>query len=405
VTAVDGSVPPDSPLGPYRVLDLTGELGWLCGRILADFGADVVKLEPPGGDPGRQRPPCLDTPSGPISLAWLAHNAGKRSAIIDLDSEAGRADLLALVDGADFMIESYAPGHLDELGLGWQALAARNPRLVMSSITPFGQTGPKAQALASDIELMAAGGALWLAGDPDRPPVRITLPQAAAWTSMHAAMGTLIAHQHRLLSGLGQHVDVSGQEAVIHAISQAPMYWDMLRQNPGRGGPFLTARNVHGAPIRQIWPCRDGFVTFALYGGASGHASNKRLVEWMEEKAMCPPVMLEVDWDTFEIAEAAKDQVGRLEEAIAPFVLTLTRKEFFDGVLQRRILGYPVANAADISVDPQLESREVWQRLFDPQAGMELTYPTGYARFDGRPIRHRRPAPAPGEHQAEILSR
>jgi crotonobetainyl-CoA:carnitine CoA-transferase CaiB-like acyl-CoA transferase len=123
----------------------------------------------------------------------------------------------------------------------------------------------------------------------------------------------------------------------------------------------------------------------------------------MRERGMCPDFMAQIDWDAFEVASATPEDLHRLEEAIGPFVLTLTRKEFFDGVLERRIFGYPVATAADIAADPQLESRQVWQHLFDPAVGRELTYPTGYARFDGVPLRHRRPAPAEGEHQAEVL--
>jgi benzylsuccinate CoA-transferase BbsE subunit len=273
----------------------------------------------------------------------------------------------------------------------------------MTSITPYGGVGPSANFPASDLEIMAAGGAVWLAGDPDRPPVRVTLPQAAQWASMHAAAGTLIAHHVRQLSGRGQHVDCSAQAAVMHAISQAPMYWDMLRQNPGRGGPYLTARNIHGAPIRQIWECADGYVTFALYGGAVGHHSNRQLVAWMEERGMCPDFMRAMDWDSFEVAAATADEVQHLEQAIAPFVLMLTRREFFEEVLARRILGYPVATLADIAADEQLQAREVWQGLFQPELGMELIVPSGYARMGSWTNRHRRPAPALGEHNQEIL--
>jgi benzylsuccinate CoA-transferase BbsE subunit len=273
----------------------------------------------------------------------------------------------------------------------------------MTSITPYGSSGPSAACPASDLEIMAAGGAVWLAGDQDRPPVRVSLPQAAAWTSMHAAAGTLIANYARQLSGRGQHVDCSAQAAVMHAISQAPMYWDMLRQNPGRGGPYLTARNIHGAPIRQIWECADGYVTFALYGGAAGHQSNRQLVAWMEERGMCPDFMRAVDWDSFEVAAAEVEEVQRLEGAIAPFVRGLSRAEFFEEVLARRILGYPVATVADIAADEQLQAREAWQAIFQPDLGIELILPSAYARMGGWANRHRRPAPALGEHSREIL--
>jgi benzylsuccinate CoA-transferase BbsE subunit len=397
--AGDGS----GPLARYRVLDLTGELGWLCGRIFADLGADVIKVEPPGGEPGRLQPPCLEGRDGPLSVAWLAYNVGKRGVVLDLETAHGLDAFRRLIETADFLIESETPGRLDGLGAGWESVNRWNPRLVMTSIRPYGRGGPSADSPAGDLEIMAASGAVWLAGDQDRPPVRVTLPQAAGWASMHAAAGTLIAHYARQLSGRGQHVDCSAQAAVMHAISQAPIYWDMLRQNPGRGGPYLTARNIHGAPIRQIWECADGYVTFALYGGAAGHQSNRQLVAWMEERGMCPDFMRAMDWDSFEVAAAGLYEVQRLEQAIAPFVRGLTRREFFEEVLARRILGYPVATVADIAADEQLQARGVWQALFQPDLGMELILPSGYARMGAWTNRHRRPAPMPGEHSREIL--
>ncbi len=391
----------DGPLARFRVLELAGELGWLCGRILADFGADVVKVEPPGGEKGRAQPPLLD---GTISISWLAFNAGKRSVTLDAETAAGRELLLRLVDSADFLLESFAPGHLKAISLGWPDLHRRNPRLILTSITPYGQQGLDAVAPASDLELMAAGGAVWLAGDPDRPPVRISQPQSPGWSGLYAAMGTLIAHHHRQRTGLGQQVDVSGQASILPALAHAPSFWDMLGENPRRAGPYLTGRNVHGAAMRNIWACKDGHVTFAIYGGAAGRQSNRQLVAWMAERGMAPAFLRQIDWDRFEVATVTADEAARLEGAIAPFLKTLTRQEFFEGAVTRRILGYPVATAEDIARDPQLAARGAWQDLPGPDAGATLRYPAGYARIDGAPQRPRRPAPRPGEHNREIFA-
>src|SRR5438309_4186990 len=317
------------PLAPYRVLDLTGELGWLCGRILADLGADVIKVEPPGGDPGRIRPPLIEGPGGEAQgSAWLARNVRKRGITLDLETERGRTSLLHLAAEADFLVETFPPGRLEKLALGWESLRAVNRRLVMTSITPFGQSGPEASAPATDLELMAAGGAIWLAGDEDRPPVRVSHPQAACWASAYAAVGTLIAHHHRQLTGRGQHVDVSAQAAIVPMLVQAPNFWEMLGENPERSGPFLPGRNVHGAKLRNIWPCRDGYVTFAIYGGAAGRHSNQQLVAWMDERGMAPPEVLAIDWETFEVATAPAGQLALLEAAIEPFLLSLSKREF-----------------------------------------------------------------------------
>lgn len=368
------------------MLDLTTELGWLCGKILAEMGADVVKVEPPAGDAGRG------------SFAWLAYNAGKRGITVDIEQDEDRHVFRRLAAAADFVIESWPPGHMDRLGLGWEHLRALNPRLVMTSISPFGSCSPEDLAPAGDLELFAASGAMWLAGDPDRPPVRISLPQSAAWAGAHAALGTVIAHLHRQLTGRGQHVDVSAQASLQPVLVQAPLFSDMLGQMPMRGGPYLTGRNVNSAPIRNIWPCRDGYVTFALYGGPAGRQSNAAMVKWMDELGLAPGWLLEMDWEAFDVASAGRLEVRRLEEALSPFFLELTKQEFFKGAVERRILGYAVASVVEIAADEQLAAREAWQELGG------LRHPSGYARFDGVPARPLRPAPALGEHNREILS-
>jgi len=367
------------------VLELGGELGWLCGKILADLGADVIKIEPPGGDEGRG------------GTAFVAHNVGKRSIVLDLDSEVDRARLRQLALRADFLVETFTPGHLDRLGLGWADLHAANPRLVMTSITAYGQHSPHAQAPASDLEIMAAGGALSLAGDPDRPPVRVTLPQAAAWTGAYAAMGTLVAHHHRQATGRGQQVDVSAQAAMLPILVQAPMFWSLLGQVPVRSGPNLVGRNLAGARLRNIWPCRDGYVSFALYSGHAGRQSNQALADWIAARGMLPAELEGFDWDAFDPVTAPREDVERIQAAVEPFLASLAKDEFLAGCRERRLLGYPVATAADIAADAQLADRQVWQLVGG------VSHPSGWARFDSRVGRIARPAPALGEHQAEVL--
>lgn len=356
------------PLASYLVVDLTTELGWLCGKILGEFGCDVLKVEPPGGDPGRRSQP----------YAFAAWNLGKRSAVLDLRWAEDRKELIELAKKADFLIESFPPGYMHSIGLGWEQLHACNPRLVMTSITPYGQKGPAAGAPASDLEISASSGAVWLAGDPDRAPVRITLPQSAGWASIQAAMGTLLAHYARQRTGRGQHVDVSAQASLVPALVNGPYYWEILRQMPMRGGPYLTGRNVEGVPMRNVWPCKDGFVAFAIYGGVAGRQSNRALVQWMAKENMAPVWLADLDWESFDVATVKADEIHRLEEAIAPFLKTLTKWQFLNGAMDRRILGYVVSTVEDILGDPQLQSREVWREYEG------VIHPTGYARFDGQ---------------------
>jgi crotonobetainyl-CoA:carnitine CoA-transferase CaiB-like acyl-CoA transferase len=189
---------PDSLLSPFRALDLTDEKGFLCGRILGDLGADVIKIEKPGGDPARDIGPFYhDIPDPEKSLFWFAFNANKRGITLDIENPDGQEIFKQLVKSADFAIESFPPGYMDSLGLGYLALSEINPKIILTSITPFGQTGPYKDYKASDLIAMAMGGQMYLCGDPDRPPVRVSFPQAYCHAGAQGAMGTMIAHIHR----------------------------------------------------------------------------------------------------------------------------------------------------------------------------------------------------------------
>ena len=202
-------------LAPYRVLDLTDGRGLLCGKMLADLGADVVQVEPPGGSPARTVGPFYQhNPGAERSLFWWAYCANKRGITLDIAKTDGAALMRRLVAEADFLIESGEPGRMASLGFGHPDLQAINPRLVVVSITAFGQDGPYADYQASDIVGMALGGFMHLTGDGDRPPLRVSMPQFYQHGSAAGAAAAMIAHTHRQLTGEGQHVDVSCQQAV-----------------------------------------------------------------------------------------------------------------------------------------------------------------------------------------------
>src|ERR1700720_3421054 len=203
-------------LSAYRVLDLTDYRGNLTGLLLAALGAEVIAIEPPGGSNSRKTGPFIaDKPGTERSLIHWSYNRGKKSVVLDLTDAVDRQHFLALVRGADVVIESFASGYLRSMGLDASIMAACNPALVHTSITAFGSDGPKANWAATDLILMAAAGVSMLAGDPDRAPVRISLPQAWLHAGAEAAGATLIALHERVRSGLGQHVDVSAQQAAM----------------------------------------------------------------------------------------------------------------------------------------------------------------------------------------------
>ena len=392
------------PVQGLRVLDLADESGALCGRILADLGADVVKVEPPGGDAGRRVPPFAhDQPDLESSLSWLAANAGKRGITCNLASPTGRDLFRRLVERADVVVSTarwLGPG------LQYDDLIGINAGLIFAALRPYGAHGPLDTRPASDLEVTAASGALWLAGDPDGVPVRTSLPMSLAWTGMYAACGVLLAVLARDQIGRGQFVDVSAQASMLTAISHAPVFWDLLGEEQSRSGPFLVGRSVTGAQFRNIWPCRDGYITFALYGGAAGRATARALVAWMEERGggQEPGLSLlkQIDWDEFDVATASPELVARIEDAIEPFFLQLTKEEFFRGVGERNMLGYPVATVTDIDRDEQLAARDFWQTVPSPWGEGPVRFPGGFALFDGQRLAVTRGAPRVGEHNLEV---
>ncbi len=398
-------VAPGTLLGPVRVLDLTDRHGWLCGRILGDLGADVVKVEPPGGDPGRRLGPFYhDEPHPHKSLPWLAYNANKRGVTLSLDHAEGQDLLRRLARAADFLIESAPPGSLEARGLGYRALAALNPRLVFTSITPFGQDGPYARYRGSDLVAMAMSGFMSLVGEPGRPPLRVSLPQAAMWAGMYAAAGSLIAHHHREATGRGQHVDVSMQASLLWALANAPAHWSLLREHLCRGGSRIVGRSTTGARMRAIYRCRDGHINFIFYGGEAGRRSNEAMVQWMAELGEAPEWLTRVDWGTFNVATSTQEEIDRLEQPFVEFLRRRTKAEFAAASAQRGILGYPVADARDIRDDPQLAARGFWQEVEHPELGVTVTYPGPFARFSAAAGAIRRRAPGIGEHNAEVYS-
>jgi len=390
-------------LAPYRVLDLTDDLGFLAGRIFGDLGAEVIKVEPPGGDPCRRRPPVLKNGTGSSqSLYWLANNANKRGITLNLQHQKGRDLFSRLATTADFVIESFRPGTMEKLGLDYPALSQSNPALIVVSITPFGQEGPYRDFLGSDLEIMALSGAMSLAGEEDGAPMRASVPQAPMWVGAEAAMGALTALAHRAWTGRGQHVDVSAQIAVMSALAHAPTFWDLNRVNPERAGIFVTGRSVTGAKMRVMWSCRNGWINFIIYGGSAGRITNQQLVAWMDEKRLAPDWLKEIDWSTFAVTSISQEEVDRLEAPIAKFFSTLTKQEFLSGAVERQMLGYPVSTVEDIYQDEQLSARQFWQTITPSDSEIALDFPGGFAIFNKERLQIRRPAPRLGEHNTEI---
>ena len=394
------------PLSPYTALDLTeGGFNW-CGKLLADLGADVIKVEPPGGSPTRKIGPFIDPEDelGPdSSLFWAAYCVNKRSVTLDLESEHDRARFRELASSADFLIESFKPGYMASLGLGYDDLAPSNPGLVYTSITPYGQTGPYAQHDAPDLVAWAMGGMQYICGDKDRPPVRISAPQAQLHAAGQAAAGTMAAFWHRQQTGQGQHVDVSMQLAVIWTLMNATPFPPLHGINIERDGAF---RSRGPLSIRQVFTCADGHVSIV-----SSPRTLSGMTEWMVEEGVCPGWMIEIEWEGGGISPndllENPDAMARfqaVQSEMERFVATKTKRDLYQRAIDRGILLAPCHTVQDIAESEQLAARDFWVDLEHPANGGKLTHLGPFIKFGQSPIRFQRAAPKAGEHNDEILS-
>ncbi len=386
----------------FRVLDLTNELGYLCGKMLGDMGADVIKVERPGGDPGRHIGPFYhDIPHPEKSLYWFAYNTNKRGITLDIETSAGREVFNRLVKTADCVVESFPPGYMDNLGLGYSELSRLNPRIIMTSITPFGQDGPYRDYQASDITLQALGGYLYITGDDDRPPARLGGGQACLHGAADAAVATMIAYYYREVGGEGQHVDVSIQQSMLLALFYVIPFWEFYGVSTGRHGPYRSGLGS-GAVQRMVWPCKDGFVNTTIMGGRFGAKNNKALTEWMDSEGLCPEFMREINWDTFDMVHMTQELADKLEEPISKFFMRYTKAELYEESIKRRIMIYPVCTSKDLLENSQLRAREFWCQVEHPELDDTIIYPGAFAKSSETSFGIRRRPPLIGEHNQEI---
>jgi crotonobetainyl-CoA:carnitine CoA-transferase CaiB-like acyl-CoA transferase len=391
-------------LSPYRVLDLTTERGLLCGQMLGDLGADVIKVEPPGGAPARRLGPFYqDDPHLDGSLFWWAYNRNKRSITLDLRRHEGQVLLRRLIESAHFFLESDMPGVLAQYGLGYDDLAQINPGLVYVSITPFGQDGPKASYADSDLIVLAAGGPLVLNGDDDLPPVRVSVPQAYLHASAEAAVAALIAHHERQRSGCGQHVDVSAQQAVAQAtlsgILAAPLHDTEYQRLSG-------GVKVGSLTVQLVWPAQDGHVAILyLFGKAIGPFT-RRLMEWICAEGFCDAATRDKDWlsllERLLTGQESVEEYERLKRVVGAFTRTKTKAELLQAALERGLLIAPVTTIDEVVNSEQLAARDYWRILGHPELGRAFRYPGPFAQFSATPIRYRRRPPTVGEHNRDI---
>ena len=393
----------DSLLYPYRILELAGEKCFLCGRILGDMGADVIKIEPPGGDPARSIGPFYqDRPDPERNLYWFAYNANKRGITLNLESEEGKELFKELVKSSDAVIEGFPPGDLEGLGLGYDDLCRLKPSIILTSISPFGQDGPYRDYKGSDMVCWAMGGMMYICGDPDRPPVRISLPQAYLHAGAEGAVATTFALYHRNLNNQGHRIDVSAQACGTWTMMQAPEFWSLNKMNVRRAGIYRDRPTIKSKD-RQIWECKDGHVHFLLLGGTAGASYMPQVTRWLDQEGLATAWLREVDWvKGYDDYLLKPEDYKEIEGPLSEFFRRYTKKELYEKAREERVQLYPVYTSQDILEDEQLKSQDFWQQVDHPEIGAVIVYPGPALKVSNSPLTLRRRAPLIGEHNEEI---
>lgn len=371
-----------------RVLEIADERGVYCGKLLADMGADVVKVEEPGGDLTRNIPPFWGDEPGPDrSLPFLYMNTNKRSVTLDLTRAKGQVAFRELAKTADILLETSDPGYMDSLGLGYARLKKENPGLIYTSISGFGQTGPRKDFKSSNIVAAALGGAMYATGDKDGPPVVVPGSEAYLSASEYAAAGSLIALYYRLQTGEGQLVDISMMEAIAAcAALVGPTKWlDDHIVTERMGG-----KNYHAAPS-GAYTCKDGLIYITAHRAQHW----KALAEWIHEVTGITEVLDPIFDGVSSMREPNRDL---LDMYVSDFTSRSTVAEIFhEAQKKRHITVSPVYDFKGVTEDPHFKARGYFIEVEHGVTG-KLKYPGAPYRFSGTPWAVRRPAPKVGEH-------
>jgi CoA:oxalate CoA-transferase len=375
------------------VIDLTRILaGPYCTMVLADLGADVVKVEPPGGDQARRNGPFVpakDADGQEYGTYFMSINRGKRSIVIDLKQPEGHALLLDLVRDADVLIENFRPGTMENLGLNYETVKAVNPKIIMVDISGFGQTGPYTKRAALDVIVQAMGGMLSITGEPGGGPVRPGVSMGDITAALFSTVAVLAAIVERDRSGEGQRVDMSMLDCQAAILENPLMRYFAVGEMPERIGtrhPIVT-------PVQAL-KTKDGYVAVAVSDGPSGHWGT--FCREIGRPELLEDDRFKIGWDrTLHYDEL----IPVLEESLS----TRTTAEWVDALGGQGVPVGPVQDIAQVAADPQLKERNMF---------IEMEHPgIGPVTFTNTPIKMSRTQggakgvqPNVGEHTTELLS-
>lgn len=378
------------------VLDLTCGIGEYAAKLYAQIGTKVIHVEPVTGDILRKKGPFYqDQENENGGLEFLYCNLGKQSLALDLSDGECKKIFKKICKKADVIIESFPPGYMDSLGLGYETLSKLNPRLVYTAITPFGQEGPYRDYPFSDLTLMALGGFLFLAGDEENKPVRAFGEQAFQMGASYAAIGSMIALYHARQTGEGQFVDVAMQSCVATALENSIQWYDLQGVN---------RRNVGTEAGVGIYRCEDGFVCIVAAFGKT-RAQWETFIDWIEKDgAKGVEELRQEKWfdPTYRKTEEGREIFKNIFE---DYSLQHTKLYLYEESQRNRAVIFPVNNGKDIFEDAQFNYRKIFKSIYHPAINAEVTFPTVGFEMSEIDVGTTTPAPTRGQHSVDILKK
>jgi crotonobetainyl-CoA:carnitine CoA-transferase CaiB-like acyl-CoA transferase len=370
-----------------RILDLADEKVSFCSKLLADMGACVIKVEKPGGDSSREIGPFQGgSPRPEKSLFFQYNNTNKLGITLNLEHPAGREIFREILKRTDVVIETFSPGYLKSIGLGFEVLKEINPKTILVSVTAFGQDGPRRQFKSCDLVASASGGQMYVSGSPLTPPLKPFGEQSYYIASLYGAIAVLLALRERTRTGKGRHIDISLQEAVVSTLEHVMVRYFYDRVIPKRQG------GLHWNSSFCILPCKDGHILITLF------QQWDTLIEWMDSEGMAGDLR-----DESYGEEAYRlSRVDHILEVLERWTKSHTTRELFELGQVMSFPWAPISSPAEVLDNPQLKARQFFIDVDDPESGKWFPYPGLPYRFGHSSPRAWKRAPLPGQDNIQI---
>ncbi|HMF50565.1 MAG TPA: CoA transferase [Candidatus Saccharimonadales bacterium] len=369
----------------YRVLDLTSAVGALCGKLLGDLGLDVIKIEPPDGGVARREPPFANGHAhreGSLRFAYL--NAGKRSITLDLTKPSARSLLLQLVERADVIVEDFAPGYLSGVGLSYEALLEKQSKLILVSISGFGQDGPYANYQTTDLIGNAMGGLLYISGDPKMTPCNPPETQSLYYASLFACYGVMLALWQRETRGIGAWIDTSVQASMALHEHVAFNY-----SAEGRVMKRAGSQHQHNAPA-NLFQCKNGWISLFV-----------TQTHWPLLLKVWPDHDPELDDPKWVNSNLRRQHADYINARVTEFTSRFLKEDLAELMQKHGIPGLPVNSPSDFMKDPHIQARGFFANVTHPVLG-SFAQPGTPFMVDGQ---RSAPSPAPllGQHNHDVF--